>query len=127
MNDGDCIDCLREEKAGILAKYNELVFAVWRCFPGESQHDTALRYIRERENRKGEGSKQAMTLGRERRSCETCRYGAIEPDGVCHYNSGQDDWAGEISGKYVCKYYVRVSKSELEAEKRREREWYSTS
>jgi hypothetical protein len=29
--------------------YNELLYAVARKFPGESRHDTALRYIRERE------------------------------------------------------------------------------
>ena len=30
-------------------KYNELLFAVCRKFPGESRHQTALRYIREAE------------------------------------------------------------------------------
>jgi len=35
-------------------KYHELLFAVGRCFPGESRHDTALRYIRETERRGGE-------------------------------------------------------------------------
>jgi hypothetical protein len=28
-----------------IAKYNELLYAVARKFPGETRHDTALRYI----------------------------------------------------------------------------------
>ena len=32
-------------------KYMELLSAVERKFPGESRHETALRYIREREMR----------------------------------------------------------------------------
>lgn len=31
------------------ARYEELIYAVARKFPGESRHETALRYIRERE------------------------------------------------------------------------------
>jgi len=31
-------------------KYNELIMAVESKFPGESRHDTALRYIQDREN-----------------------------------------------------------------------------
>jgi hypothetical protein len=38
----------------VSAKYHELLFAVERCFPGESRHETALRYIRETERRVGE-------------------------------------------------------------------------
>ena len=34
-----------------LAKYDELIMAVCRCFPNESRHETALRYIKEAENR----------------------------------------------------------------------------
>jgi len=30
-------------------KYHELIYAVCRVFPGESRHDTALRYIQEAE------------------------------------------------------------------------------
>jgi hypothetical protein len=30
-------------------RYEELIFAVQRCFPGETRHQTALRYIRETE------------------------------------------------------------------------------
>jgi len=35
----------------IATLYNELLFSVERCFPGESRHQTALRYIREAEAR----------------------------------------------------------------------------
>lgn len=37
-------------------KYDELILAVHSKFPGESRHETALRYIRERENAKSQGS-----------------------------------------------------------------------
>ncbi len=30
-------------------RYNELLYSVVRVFPGETRHQTALRYIRERE------------------------------------------------------------------------------
>lgn len=33
----------------VSAKYNELLYAVARKFPGESRHETALRYIRQAE------------------------------------------------------------------------------
>ena len=33
------------------SKYNELLYAVERKFPGETRHETALRYIREAEQR----------------------------------------------------------------------------
>lgn len=32
-------------------KYNELLMAVGKKFPGESRHETALRYIREAESK----------------------------------------------------------------------------
>jgi hypothetical protein len=32
-----------------MAKYEELIYAVASKWPGESRHETALRYIRERE------------------------------------------------------------------------------
>lgn len=35
--------------------YDELIYAVERKFPGESRHETALRYIREAERRATEG------------------------------------------------------------------------
>jgi hypothetical protein len=37
------------EMAEIESKYMELLYAVASKFPGESRHQTALRYIRERE------------------------------------------------------------------------------
>ena len=40
----------------VSAKYNELLYAVAQKFPGESRHETALRYIREREQRAGEAT-----------------------------------------------------------------------
>ena len=36
--------------------YHELLYAVIRKFPGESRHETALRYIMEAENRGSQGS-----------------------------------------------------------------------
>lgn len=43
--------------AGILAKYNELILAVAQVFPGETRHQTALRYIREREEQSTKAGK----------------------------------------------------------------------
>lgn len=40
----------------VTTKYDELILAVHSKFPGESRHETALRYIRERENAKSQGS-----------------------------------------------------------------------
>lgn len=40
----------------IVDKYAELIFAVERAFPGESRHETALRYIRHAEDRAREGT-----------------------------------------------------------------------
>lgn len=41
------------ELATIAMRYNELLLAVCRKFPGESRHETALRYIRGAENQMG--------------------------------------------------------------------------
>jgi len=38
----------------IIDKYAELIFAVARAFPGETRHQTALRYIMEAESRNNE-------------------------------------------------------------------------
>lgn len=35
----------------IVEKYNELIMSVGRCFPNESRHETALRYIKQTEER----------------------------------------------------------------------------
>ena len=47
------IESLHHEKAVLAAKvdqYMELIMAVAQKFPGETRHQTALRYIRERES-----------------------------------------------------------------------------
>jgi hypothetical protein len=43
------------------AQHHELLFAVARKHHGETRHETALRYIRERENSLGNGPAQAMS------------------------------------------------------------------
>lgn len=45
--------------------YDELLYAVARKFPGESRHETALRYIREAEKRPAEalGAKESKGPG----------------------------------------------------------------
>jgi undecaprenyl pyrophosphate synthase len=40
---------LEEENKRLMEQYNSLIFEVSYKFPGESRHDTAKRYIRERE------------------------------------------------------------------------------
>jgi hypothetical protein len=48
-------------EAGIVADlYNELLYAVESKYPGESRHDTALRYIRDRETRPHHGPSQTV-------------------------------------------------------------------
>jgi len=42
-------------------QYHELIMAVDRKYPGESRHNTALRYIREREERKDLGAERETT------------------------------------------------------------------
>ena len=37
------------EPDAIAAKYNELLMAVWHKYPGETRHETALRYITQAE------------------------------------------------------------------------------
>ena len=41
---------LRAQVAGLEERYNELLFAVGNKYKGETRHQTALRYIRERES-----------------------------------------------------------------------------
>ena len=57
LNDGEpvpgCPDCFKYVKAQLAeaqAKYNALLFAVASQWPGESRHETALRYIRQAEH-----------------------------------------------------------------------------
>lgn len=42
----------KEQKPSIGELYNELIYAVGKKYPGETRHQTALRYIREAENKK---------------------------------------------------------------------------
>ena len=48
--------------------YMELIMAVARCFPGESRHATALRYIQEAERRAGGCGCAAQNAEREVRT-----------------------------------------------------------
>lgn len=43
-----------------LAKYAELIYAVGNKYPGETRHETALRYIRQAENRDLGPAQQAI-------------------------------------------------------------------
>jgi len=45
---------LERQLAEVSERYNELLYAVAQKFPGESRHETALRYIREAERHDGE-------------------------------------------------------------------------
>lgn len=40
----------QERHAELERKYNELIMAVGNKYPGETRHQTALRYIQERES-----------------------------------------------------------------------------
>ena len=42
--------CSAPAAGSIAALYQELIMAVAKKFPGETRHETALRYIRQREN-----------------------------------------------------------------------------
>ena len=48
-------DTLQAELAAATKAYNELIYAVGMKHQGESRHQTALRYIREHENRNSGG------------------------------------------------------------------------
>ena len=55
------IEELEAENKRLREQYNSLIFEVSYKFPGESRHDTAKRYIREREEYGiGIVAKQAM-------------------------------------------------------------------
>ena len=45
----DSHSAMMDELALAIQQYNELLMAVARVFPGETRHETALRYIREAE------------------------------------------------------------------------------
>ena len=68
-----CEDCDHDEKYGLSAKINqlleteklyyELLWAVESKTPGESRHETALRYIQESERGSDNGAKQEVNNG----------------------------------------------------------------
>ena len=45
----DTVEKLKTQRADYKALYEELLLAVHSTFPGETRHQTALRYIREAE------------------------------------------------------------------------------
>ena len=51
VEQGDEIERLRKERDALVQKYNELIMTVATKCPGETRHETALRYILESENR----------------------------------------------------------------------------
>ena len=52
------IDRLRGDLQRVQIKYNELIMEVQQKVPNESRHETAKRYISEREHRSNEGQAQ---------------------------------------------------------------------
>lgn len=48
-----------EEIQQLRTRYHELLYGVASRYPGETRHETALRYIREAENRPSSGPDQA--------------------------------------------------------------------
>jgi hypothetical protein len=51
------------EYEAVRRRYDELLYAVARKYPGESRHETALRYIRERESQPAHGPVAAKKEG----------------------------------------------------------------
>ena len=52
LNVLDCPYCkIKSERDDLHKKYNELLFVVERRFPGETRHETALRYLKEAQSR----------------------------------------------------------------------------
>jgi len=56
---------LEKDKAGLVEKYNDLIMCVSKKYPGESRHDTAKRYLLDRE-RFSIGESQAKQRGGEK-------------------------------------------------------------
>jgi len=48
------------EIAGLKERYNELIMAVKSIYPGESRHETALRFIQQGERRDSSPAKKAL-------------------------------------------------------------------
>jgi hypothetical protein len=53
---------LREKMLGIEGKYNDLIMAVSNKYPAETRHETAKRYIIERETNVDNAPKQAIKV-----------------------------------------------------------------
>lgn len=51
VKEGDLLYTTPQPAPHVQEKYNELLFAVANKYPNESRHETALRYIKEREAR----------------------------------------------------------------------------
>ena len=57
------IESIPEQPINATEKYLELLYAVSRKFPNETRHETALRYIREAEQRATDGVAKESTNG----------------------------------------------------------------
>lgn len=55
-----------KDSDNVRALYNELLMSVERCYPGETRHETALRYIQQAELGGGEGANAQTTRHDER-------------------------------------------------------------
>lgn len=48
-------EVLKSDMRSVKVMYDELIYAVGTKFEGESRHQTALKYIRQAENKRSEG------------------------------------------------------------------------
>lgn len=117
MTDDELHQCLMEAMAEVerlrkvQAKYNELLYAVCAKTPGESRHQTALRYITQAENRHSHGPSSAPPT--ERYAHDTQTMGGrrtMRQVGDDHYRCHPDPRAphgfnrnaSHSEGRYVC-------------------------
>ena len=67
---------LQDQYLALLDDFNTLIFAVESKFPGESRHETALRYIRQAEQNEmlraipGEGKPKSLCIYDDKEECE---------------------------------------------------------
>ena len=54
------IESLEQQLSTLREKYNELLYGVENKFPEETRHETALRYILERERQPSQAAAQAL-------------------------------------------------------------------
>ena len=52
-----------DANGGEASLYNELLYAVESAFPGETRHETALRYIKERGHALGDACRSVSNVG----------------------------------------------------------------